>query len=79
MENNLIPRENDTQGYFSARINGRDYSVVDFGTTMKTHPMPAGIYMGWEAIPIKADGGLDSNEIYRAGSWEDLEKELESL
>lgn len=59
--------------YYYTDNKSHKYSVVDFGTTMKTHPMPEGIFMGWEAMKIDDDGGL-AGDVIRAISWEELEK-----
>lgn len=71
----LIARENHPEGYYDAVVGDKTYSVVDFGTTMKTHPMPAGIFMGWEAIEI-VDGELDSDSLFRSETWEELSEQL---
>lgn len=69
-------RKDCPEGYYYAVVNGKVYSVVDFGATMKNHPMPEGIFLGWEAIPLRKDGGLDSDQIFRGETWEDLYDQL---
>lgn len=61
-------------GYYTYQAHGRTYSVVDFSTTMKSHPMPAGIFMGWEAVPVDENEGFDMGIQFRSDSWESLKK-----
>lgn len=75
MESTLTQRTNTPDGYYNAEVRGKTYSVVDFGTTNKTHPFPDGLFMGWEAIEI-VDNEMKSDTLYRASSWEELEKQL---
>lgn len=73
-----LVKRNDVNGldgyYHYDAPNGRRYSVVDFSTTMKTHPFPEGIYKGWEAMRIDDSHGED--DLIRADSWEELQKML---
>lgn len=67
---------NDLEGYYhNDAPNGRRYSVVDLGTTMKSHPMPASIFMGWEAMRI--DDATADDDLIRANSWDELKQLLE--
>lgn len=66
----LQQRDDAPEGYYNVSINGRTYSVVDFRTTMRSHPMPDGLFMGWEAIEI-INGELSGGTI-RANTWNDL-------
>lgn len=76
MKNKLQKREGEPNGYYSYEaINGRKYSVVNFHTTMRGHPAPESIFLGWEALEIKGEE-LDSRPI-RASTWEDLRKSLD--
>lgn len=68
----LKQREGHPEGYYYAEINGRKYSVVDFGKTMATHPMPEGLFMGWEAMELSSNGHLKPDEMYRGETWEEL-------
>ncbi len=65
---------NGLDGYYFFERDGIKYSVVDFGTTMKTHPYPAGIFKGWEAMRLSDT--KSEYELIRADSWEELEKKL---
>lgn len=73
MKSKLIQRTDAPEGYFRFESKGREYSVVNFAVTMKTHPFPEGVYKGWEAL-IKNEEG--ESEIYRAESWEELQEQL---
>lgn len=71
----LQQRDDAPEGYYNATIDGRLYSVVDFGTTMASHPTikelrAAGLFLGWEAIEI-INGELSGGAI-RANTWKDL-------
>lgn len=67
----LKKRTDTPEGYFTYEKNGKKYSVVNFGVAMKSHPYPAGLYMGWEALEVEF-----MPEPIRADSWEELEKLL---
>lgn len=61
--------------------NGDRYSIVDFNELMKTSPAyqhlkKDGLFMGWEAIKILTDNGLDTDRQWRASSLEELLKIL---
>ena len=75
-EEMLIERKGLPKGYYETILGNKRYSVVDFGTTMKSHPMPAGIFLGWEAILVEENGELNSEKMFRANSWEELYKQL---
>lgn len=79
---NLTQRKDTPKGYYHLTMkNGTKYSVVDFGTTLKTMPEEyrKNLFNGWEAILIKQDGGLDCDKIYRKSSKEELLVELRKL
>lgn len=76
----LEQRKDSPEGYYYATIRGRKWSVVDFGTIFKKVPTvedlrEAGVFLGWEAMLLE-DEKLNSDEMYRADSWEELEKQL---
>ena len=62
-------------GYYDAEVNDKTYSVVDFGTTMKSHPKPEGLFLGWEAAQM-VNGHFEYEHLIRADSWAELEKLL---
>ena len=77
----LKQREGHPAGYYEAVFDGKKYSVVDFGTTMKSAPnfealRSAGMFLGWEAMRVRANGTLDADEMYRANCYEDLKEKL---
>lgn len=71
MKNEIKQRSDAPEGYFYGIFNGREWSIVDFGTTIKNHPYPEGLFKGWEAIEIK-DGNLMTKNIFRAKDKEEL-------
>jgi len=46
----------------------KEWSVLNFADSMKNHPFPEGLYLGWEAF------NGNSDEIIRADNWKELEK-----
>lgn len=86
----IVTDRHDKEGvregvWFDATTNkGTRFSVVHLGALMQTAPgyenlKNAGIFMGWEAIPLKADGELDTNYMYRGTTLEELTAKLEQL
>lgn len=65
--------------HYTAYGPHRNYSVVDIGHMMGAAPYYklAGGFMGWEAIRIDVNGELDTNDIFRAATWEVLDKILD--
>ena len=79
---NLTQRKDTPKGYYYLTMkNGVKYSVVDFGTTLKTMPEEyrKNLFNGWEAILIKNDGILNCDKTYRKPSKEALLEELRGL
>lgn len=70
------------EGYYEVTTDkGMTFSVVDLGTTMASASdslKSSGIFLGWEAIEIK-DRNLNTNNQYRASTWEELEKQLNKI
>ncbi len=77
MKNKLQIRLAEPEGYYYGYFGGKKYSIVDFGTTCKSHLMPAGLFLGWEALAF--DGDMLESEGIRAGSRDELIHKLESL
>lgn len=77
MKEELKQKEGRPKGYYWYEFGGRKYSVVDFGTTMATHPMPEGLFLGWEAMEV-INGHL-GDEVIRASSWPRLQKTLNEI
>jgi hypothetical protein len=90
----LEPRKDvEFDGYYiatlSANVPGEKtyetkYSVVDFGTTMKSTVdrfpgIKNAMFLGWEAIGMKKDGSLDSDEMFRTDTKERMIRYLEDL
>lgn len=74
----LNKRQDCPEGFYYANDDTRKWSVVDFGTSMKTAPdflKNSGIFMGWEAFEIINDK-LETDRQYRADTWEELKKQL---
>ena len=66
--------------HFYASNKGKRYSVVDFSGVMSTVPnieslREMGMFLGWEAAEIK-NGKIDFETLYRADTWEELQKQL---
>lgn len=63
--------------FYGTKDDGTKYSIVNIGELMKTsiayqEMKNAGMFMGWEAMLIKADGTLEYDEQERADSLEEL-------
>ncbi len=77
----LVLKPDSSCHYTFTTKRGTKFSVVDFKEFMKKDKAnfklmkAAGVFMGWEALPLKYGTG----DIFRAPSWNSLLKYLEDL
>ena len=76
-----IIRGEESDIWFYYTKNGRKYSILNCGELMKTSPTfqemkEAGLFVGWEAIRMNAKDELQTEEITRDNSWEELKERL---
>ncbi len=64
---NKTPHSSGYEGWNVELSDGSNWSVLNFADSMKNHPYPEGIYLGWEALSNKG-------EIIRARDGETLLK-----
>jgi hypothetical protein len=79
MELKLRKDVKNNKAYYSLKIgDGIEYSVVNFGEVMRTAPkqLRGVTFEGWEAMPLKENGQLNSEIILRFNSKKEL---LESI
>lgn len=65
------PHHSGFEGWEIVTEDGKKWSVLNFADSMKNHPYPQGVYLGWEAY-----NGTD--EIIRADSYEEIENRLKN-
>ena len=67
-----VPREGI---WFTLKIDGLEYSLMNCGELLKTHPFPEGLFGGWETLR----NTKDEQEIIRADSLGQLLDKLHAL
>ena len=81
----LIKREDENskdKRFYAYSNGGKKYSVINIGAIMATAPYFTNkekeeLFNGWEAMEIKDDELLVDN-CFRAKTWEELQKFIES-
>lgn len=44
-----IPHKSGYEGWNITTEDGMEWSLLNFADSMKNHPFPQGLYLGWEA------------------------------
>lgn len=64
-----IPHHSGFDGYTVTISNGENWSILNFADSMRNHPYPYGVYLGWE--------GLNSQgEIIRGDTADEIIKQI---
>ena len=67
------PHHSGYEGFEITTEDGKEWSILNFADSMKNHPFPEGIYLGWEAY----NGNTD--EIIRANTYQEIENQIINL
>lgn len=68
-----IPHCSGYEGWEIKLSNGDEWSILNFADSMKNHPCPRGIYLGWEGL-------RDADcEIIRGNSADEIIKQILSI
>lgn len=65
------PHHSGFEGFNLVTEDGKEWSVLNFADSMKNHPFPDSIYMGWEAY--------NGEDIIRGKSYKEVESQILAL